>query len=119
MIEYNGKLTPRAKEMRKSMTTQEQHLWFGYLRQYPVRVRRQQVIDQYIADFYCHRAKLVIEVDGMQHSKKDAREYDQIRSLILNEHGLQVLRFANQEIDHNFSAVCKAIDVAIQSRLDK
>ncbi|MCL2446830.1 MAG: endonuclease domain-containing protein [Oscillospiraceae bacterium] len=119
MIKYNGLLTPRAKEMRKNMTPQEQHLWFGYLRQYPVRVRRQQVIDQYIADFYCQRAKLVIEVDGVQHNEKDAQDYDRIRSLILNEHGLQILRFANQEVDHNFFAVCKAIDSTIKSRLDK
>jgi len=70
--EYNRDLIPRAQEMRGSMTPQEQHLWFGFLRSYPVRFKRQAVIYHYIADFYCDKAKLVIEVDGAQHAKPDA-----------------------------------------------
>ena len=67
-IEYNPKLTPRAREMRKDMTPQEKRLWHGYLRGHPLHFRRQKAIYQYIVDFYCHDARLVIEVDGCQHS---------------------------------------------------
>ncbi len=66
-LEYNKKLIPRAKELRKNMTKQENHLWYDFLRIYPVRFQRQKTIDNYIADFYCHKAKLIIELDGSQH----------------------------------------------------
>ena len=55
--EYNRNLIARAQEMRSSMTPQEEHLWFGFLRNYPVRFRRQAVIYHYIADFHCSKAR--------------------------------------------------------------
>jgi len=103
--------------MRSSMTPQEQHLWFGFLRNYPVRFRRQAVIYHYIADFYCDKAKLVIEVDGTQHLKPDAMEYDHIRTLTLNQIDIAVMRFTNDDIDYRFESARKIIDQAVQERL--
>ena len=115
--EYNRDLIPRAKKMRENMTPQEQHLWFGFLRGYPARFKRQAVIYHYIADFYCHEAKLVIEIDGRQHQHADALEYDHIRTETLKQLGLLVLRFTNDEIDHNFDFVRKRIDQTAKERL--
>ena len=115
--EYNRNLIPRAKEMRENMTPQEQHLWFGFLRGYPVHFKRQTVIYHYIADFYCHAAKLVIEVDGKQHQQADTVEYDRIRTETLEQLDLLVLRFSNDEIEHDFDFVRKKIDQTIRQRL--
>jgi len=106
-FEYNRELIPRAKELRKNMTPQEKRLWYGYLQRYPVRFQRQKAIDQYIADFYCAKAGLVIEVDGTQHMENDALVYDQIRTNTLESMGLAVVRFSNIEIDRALSAVCE------------
>ena len=74
---YNKQLVPLAKQLRKEMTKEERHLWYDFLRSYPVRFSRQKVLGKYIADFYSAEAKLVIELDGSQHYedrnvKKDA-----------------------------------------------
>jgi len=115
--EYNRNLIPRAKEMRENMTPQEQHLWFGFLRGYPIRFKRQAVIYHYVVDFYCHTAKLVLEIDGKQHQQADALEYDRIRTETLEQLNLLVLRFTNAEIDHHFDSVRKSIDQAVKQRL--
>ncbi len=60
----------RAEELRKYATTEENKLWYQYLQTYPVQWNRQKIIGGYIVDFYCHQAKLVIEVDGSQHYEK-------------------------------------------------
>jgi len=106
-LEYNRDLIPRAQDMRGSMTPQEQHLWFGFLRGYPVRFRRQAVIYHYIADFYCSKAKLIIEVDGGQHLKPGVVEYDRIRTETLEQLDLLVLRFTNEEVEQHFDSVRK------------
>ena len=64
---HNPKLSANARVLRKDMTPEERHLWYDFLRLYPVRFLRQKVIDAYIVDFYCSRARLVIELDGSQH----------------------------------------------------
>ena len=74
---HNKQLVPFAKHLRKEMTKEERHLWYDFLRSYPVRFSRQKVLGKYIADFYSAEAKLVIELDGSQHYeernvKKDA-----------------------------------------------
>ena len=61
------RLTPRARELRKNMTPEERHLWYDFLRTYPVRFLRQKVVGEYILDFYCASVKLAVEVDGTQH----------------------------------------------------
>jgi len=109
-FEYNGKMIPRAKEMRKNMTRHERKLWYDFLRNYPVRFQRQKTIGSYIVDSYCHDAGLIIELDGMQHDEKDAKEYDEVRTAFLQACGLMVVRFPNVNIDRNFAAVCMMID---------
>ena len=107
---YNPALVARAKALRKNMTPAEKKLWFEYLRQFPLKFYRQRPIDHYIVDFFCPKLRLVIEVDGDTHFTEDAQEYDQIRSEILQGYSLKVLRFTNDEVLHNFAAVCAAIE---------
>ena len=70
MKPYRKSNIPLAKDLRKEMTKYEKHLWYDFLRDYPVRFQRQKAIGRYIADFYCAKAKLVIELDGSGHYKK-------------------------------------------------
>ncbi len=64
---HNKELTPLAKQLRREMTKEERHLWYDFLRTYPVRFSRQKALGRYIVDFYSAKAKLVIELDGSQH----------------------------------------------------
>lgn len=64
---HNPALTERARTLRKQMTPEERHLWYDFLRSYPVRFLRQKVIGNAIVDFYCAKATLAIELDGSQH----------------------------------------------------
>ncbi|MGM9632138.1 MAG: endonuclease domain-containing protein, partial [Eubacteriales bacterium] len=66
-LDYNKKNITLAKNLRKNATPQENHLWYDFLSKYEVRFQRQKAIDNFIADFYCHKAKLIIEIDGSQH----------------------------------------------------
>ena len=116
-LPYQGKLIDRAKELRKNATKQENHLWYDFLRSYPVRFQRQKTIDSFIVDFYCHAAKLVIELDGSQHYEEQGKAYDAERTAILESYGLTVLRFSNHDVDAHFDAVCEQIDHVIQGRL--
>ena len=109
-LPYNKDLISLAKSLRKEMTKQEKHLWYDFLIDYPVRFQRQKAIDGFIVDFYCHNSKLVIEIDGSQHYTEEAIEYDKQRTAILNNYGLNVLRFSNLDIDTNFDGVCHLID---------
>ena len=118
-LKYNKKLIPRAKELRKDMTKQEKHLWYDFLCKYPVRFQRQKTIDNYIADFFCHRARLVIELDGSQHYTESGIAHDRIRTNVLKTFNLEVLRFSNRDIDENFYSVCAAIDQKVKQRLQE
>ena len=111
-LPYKNKLIPRAKELRKNATRQENHLWYDFLRSYPVRFQRQKTIGSFIVDFYCHAAKLVIELDGSQHYTDQGVAYDEERSRALSKFGLTILRFSNLDIDRNFKGVCEAIHEA-------
>jgi very-short-patch-repair endonuclease len=108
-------LKARSQELRTEATPQEQHLWYDFLRHSQPRFTRQRIIGEYIVDFYCHGAALVIELDGCQHYEPETIEYDEIRTAYLNSLGLQVLRFANYQVDGNFEGVC----ALIQERLNK
>ena len=116
-LPYQEKLIPRAKELRKNATKQENHLWYDFLCRYPVRFQRQKTIDHFIADFYCHAAKLIIELDGSQHYNEQGLVRDKERTAILAEYGVEVLRFSNLDIDHNFEGVCKVIDLTVRKRM--
>ena len=80
---HNKKLVPLAKQLRKNMTKEERHLWYNFLSNYPIRFSRQKILGQYIADFYCAQAKLVIELDGSQHYEPDGLKHDSIRTEFL------------------------------------
>ena len=116
-LPYNSNLISRAKELRKNATPQEKHLWYDYLHSYPVRFQRQKPIDSFIVDFYCHAARLVIELDGSQHYTEEGKAYDAERTRIMTGFGLTVLRFSNTEIDRSFGAVCDKIDRTVQEQM--
>jgi len=75
---YNSKMKETARSLRKNMTRQEKHLWYDFLRDYPVKWYRQRSVDRFIVDFFCFKARLVIELDGSQHYTEDGMEYDSI-----------------------------------------
>ena len=111
------KLLRCAQNLRKNMTKEERHLWYDFLKVYPIQFKRQYVIGNYIVDFYCYRAKLIIELDGSQHYDPDVILYDQNRTNYLQQQGYLVLRFTNTDVTKEFRAVCERIDYAVRSRL--
>ena len=118
-LETDKNLNLAAKELRKNMTPEEKHLWYDFLKNYPVQFNRQKIIGNYITDFYCKKANLVIEIDGAQHFEHDNSEYDKARTDYLNSVGIEVIRFLNKDINYNFNNTCKYIDNIIKKRLGK
>ena len=116
---HNKQLVPFAKQLRKEMTKEERHLWYDYLRTYPVRFSRQKVLGKYIADFYSAEAKLVIELDGSQHYDDRNMEKAAERTAFLETYGLKVIRIPNNEISRNFRGVCEYIDAAVRQSLSQ
>lgn len=106
-----------ARGMRLAMTPAEAHLWAALRggKLLGLRFRRQQVIGDFIVDFYCHAAQLVVEVDGDIHAAQ--AEYDAERTDYLQTHGLHVLRFSNRQIMTNTDAILMSIAAVAQSRL--
>ena len=117
MKTYNKENIPLAKQLRKNMTPWERKLWYEFLQSYPVRFQRQKVIGEYIADFYCAGAKLVIELDGGGHYEAKQTTKDALRTHVLEDMGFRVIRFTNLEVDHNFAEVCESIDLAVRNSL--
>ena len=117
MKEYNKSNIPLAKTLRKNMTPWERKLWYEFLRNYPIRFQRQKAIANYIADFYCAKARLVIELDGGGHYTAVQLEKDNIRSKELESMNLTVLRICNLDIDRNFGGVCEYIDLSVKNSL--
>ena len=116
---YNKDLVPVAKMLRKNMTKEENHLWYDFLRSYPVRFSRQKVLGRYIADFYCKEANLVIELDGSGHYSDEGRVYDEERTVFLEGYGLTVVRISNVEINKNFRGVCEYIDMLVTQSINR
>ena len=114
---HNPALTSNAKTLRKNMTKEERHLWYDFLRSYPVRFLRQKVIDSYIVDFYCHEARLIIELDGSGHYDPQKQAKDLARTSHLETRGLRVIRIPNNEINQNFRGVCEYIDLLVGERI--
>ena len=110
-----GDKLARAKELRRQMTPAEKILWqhLRANRLNGLHCRRQQVIDGFIVDFYCHAAKLVIEVDGEIHQRQ--LEYDQARDRILTARGLRVLRIRNDEVMQDLERVLAQIAAACET----
>ncbi len=115
---HNPELTNLAKILRKNITKEERHLWYDFLSTYPVRFLRQKVIDNYIVDFYCHKARLIIELDGSQHYEKYNQEKDLIRTAHFASRNLMVLRISNADIHRNFRGVCEYIDHIVSNQLE-
>lgn len=116
-IEYNKKNISLAKQLRKNATPQENHLWYDFLAKYPIRFQRQKAIGDFIVDFYCHKAKLVIEIDGSQHFCDSEIRKDEFRTEVLEEFDLRVIRFSNNQVNTNFRGVCEYIDIVVKSSL--
>ena len=108
-MERNKNLTEKAQALRKNMTKEETKLWKQFLCRCEPRFRRQYVIGNYIVDFYCHQAKLVVELDGSQHYTPKEMENDQKRTEYLETQGLKVIRFSNLDILRSFQNVCEEI----------
>ncbi len=100
-----------AKELRRNLTHSELLLW-GYLKQRPLgyKFRRQHPLGIYIADFYCHGLKLVIEVDGNIHDMDKVKKNDEKRQRDLESDGLVVLRFLNEDIEKKLEVVIRKIE---------
>ena len=118
-IKYKKALKGNATELRKNMTPEERKLWYEFLRQYPYQFRRQKPFGSFIADFYCARAKIVVELDGRQHLMEEVRWYDEERTAYLNSLGLEVIRIANKDIHKNFLTVCEYIDRKVKARIEQ
>ena len=117
MKEYNKANIPLAKTLRKNMTPHERKLWYDFLRNYPVRFQRQKAIGNYITDFYCAKARLVIELDGSGHYMSKQIKKDEKRTKDLENMNLKVLRICNLDIDKNFMGVCEYIDLNVKQSL--
>jgi len=106
-----GKLYQYGRELRQSSTKAEKILW-EYLRNRKLdglKFRRQHPIDKFIADFYCHEKKLVVELDGAIHDEKMNAQYDQARTYELAGSGIRVIRFWNSEVENNIEFVLNRI----------
>ena len=114
---HNMKNIPFAKELRKNMTKEERHLWYDYLRTYPVKFLRQKPMGKYIVDFYCAQARLAVELDGSQHYQAEQKQKDKERTDYLQQYNITVLRIPNNEISFNFRGVCAYIDEAVKQSL--
>ena len=112
---HNSNLVPIAKKLRKNMTKEEKHLWYDFLKTYPIRFSQQKVLGKYIADFYSADKKIIIELDGSEHYTKENKKYDEARTDFLEKYGLKIIRIQNPEINKNFEGVCKYIDHIVKS----
>ena len=109
MLPYNKNLTSNARSLRKNMTPEEKHLWYDLLKRLPFTVRRQHNIENYIVDFYIAEKKIVIEIDGIQHSATKHKEADLNRDKELSFWGIKVLRYTNESIRKSFEIVAEEI----------
>lgn len=116
-IPKNAKSKQLARNLRKNSTKEENHLWYDFLKTYPVQFHRQYVIENYIVDFFSPKACVVIELDGSQHYEKTAIAYDKERTRLLETYGFTVLRYTNLDIDKRFKEVCEDIHLHIQKNL--
>jgi very-short-patch-repair endonuclease len=114
----SSKLRSNARALRKNPTDTERILW-SELRDHRLigaSFRRQAPIANYIADFVCHAAKLVIELDGGQHFSDQAEQADAARSAAIETQGFMVLRFSNHDVMSNRAGVLETIAAALAER---
>ena len=118
-MERNENLKKNAQNLRKNMTKEEAQLWYQCLCRAKYRFRRQYIIGNYIVDFYCHRAKLVVELDGSQHYEPWEQEYDRMRTNYLESQGMKVIRFSNLDVTRRFRDVCETIYQITEERTEQ
>ncbi len=116
-MRHDRKMICNAQTLRKSMTKEERHLWYDFLKDYPFQFKRQYPIGRYILDFYCPKGRMAIELDGSQHCEPIGLEYDNRRTAFLEEQGVSVLRFSNLDVMWEFRAVYDTIDMEIRKRV--
>ncbi len=111
MIDYNRRLIDLSRYKRNNMTPEENHLWARIRKRQlkDCQFYRQRIIGDYIVDFYCAKAKLIIEVDGGQHTFEDRAEKDSKRDSYLRNRKLRVVRFTNNEVRKNIDGVVEKI----------
>ena len=109
MLPYNKKLVRNAQVLRKNMTPEEKHLWYDFLKKLPMNVRRQHNVENYILDFYIAKKRIAIEIDGLQHTSEEHRTVDCKRDEVLAKWGIKTLRYSNENVKCNFTAVAKDI----------
>ena len=106
-----------AADNRKNMPPGERHLWYDCLKPSKFKFVRQKRLGNYIVDFYCHAARLAIELDGKQHYTEEARLYDANRTKELERHGILVIRYTNQQIFQYFDAIKEEIERITKERI--
>ena len=116
---HNHSIVHNAKNLRKNMTKEERHLWYDFLRTYPIKFSRQKVLGKYIVDFYSAQAKLIIELDGSQHYEDIGIAKDKERTTYLEHYGLKILRIPNNQVNQNFRGVCEYIDNMVKQSLHR
>ena len=118
MLQYDEKLKTLARQLRKNMTDAERLVWSKIRRKQICQHQfyRQKIIGNYIVDFYCPRARLVIEVDGGQHYSEEGVEFDKLRDEYLANLGLKVLRMSNVDVLQNIDGVLEHIYDYLKSR---
>ena len=117
MKAYQKENLPFARDLRKNMTPWERKLWYLFLRGYSPRFQRQKMIGDYIVDFYCAKARIVLELDGGGHYEPEQTEHDKRRTEVLESQKLRVVRICNRDIDERFREVCEMIDQEIRDSL--
>jgi len=107
------------KALRKQMTLTESILWnrLNNKKILKVRFRRQHPINNFIADFYCHGVRLVVEIDDEIHNSR--REYDEGRTAEMERFGIKVIRFRNDEVENNIEYIIQKIEEIVKSRLEE
>ena len=119
LIYYNKSNIKLARNLRKNATPWENKLWYQFLRNYKYKFVRQKTIGNYIADFYCSKARIIIELDGSQHYLDRQMNYDKERTDYFNSLDIKVIRIINSDIDFKFNEVCNYIDDEVNKRVNK
>lgn len=108
----SGRVFEHAQLLRGTLTKSERLLWNRLSRnQLGVKFRRQHPVLNYVADFYCHSAKLIIELDGSVHEAPEQQFHDQVRTEALSAHGIKVIRFRNEDVILSIDQVVEKIRI--------
>jgi len=112
-VPYRLNLTRRAQSLRRDPTPTERKLWYEFLRWHPSKFTRQKPLRNYIADFYCAQALLVVEIDGDSHYSNAGVQRDSSRDAAIAAFGIRVIRFTNDDVMNRFEGVCAEIERAL------